>query len=88
MLQQKVFVTNSIGIHSRPAALLVDTATRFSSAITITHGDKSALATSMIKLLSLKVKKGSEITIRTEGPDEADAIAAIAVLIDSKFGEE
>ncbi|HAH62197.1 MAG TPA: phosphocarrier protein HPr [Treponema sp.] len=88
MIQQNITVKNKIGIHSRPAALLVDTASRFKSKITIRNGERSALTTSMVKLLALRVKQDNEITITAEGEDEAEALKALSELIESKFGEE
>jgi phosphocarrier protein HPr len=88
MVQQIITVKNKIGIHSRPAALLVDTASRFKSKITIKSGERSALTTSMVKLLALRVKKDNEITITAEGEDESEAVKALSDLIESNFGEE
>ena len=88
MIQQIITVKNKIGIHSRPAALLVDTASRFKSKITIQNGDRTALTTSMVKLLALRVKKDNEITITAEGEDEEEAVKALSNLIEAKFGEE
>jgi phosphocarrier protein HPr len=88
MVQRIVTVRNKIGIHSRPAALLVDMASRFKSQITIRNGERSAQTTSMVKLLALRVKQDNEITIIAEGEDAADAVKALSDLIESKFGEE
>lgn len=88
MIQQNITVKNKIGIHSRPAALLVDTASRFKSKITIRNGERSTLTTSMVKLLALRVKQDNEITITAEGEDEVEALKALSELIESKFGEE
>jgi len=88
MVQQNITVKNKIGIHSRPAALLVDTASRFKSKITIKNGERSALTTSMVKLLALRVKQDNEITIMAEGEDETEAVKALSELIESNFGED
>jgi phosphocarrier protein HPr len=88
MIQQKVLVRNKIGIHSRPAALLVDTASKFKSKVTVTKGEASASAASMIRLLALKVKQDNEIVVGAEGDDEVEALKAVVGLIESKFGEE
>lgn len=88
MVQRIVTVRNKIGIHSRPAALLVDMASRFKSQITIRNGERSAQTTSMVKLLALRVKQDNEITITAEGEDAAAAVKALSDLIESKFGEE
>lgn len=88
MVEQKITIKNKIGIHARPASMMIETADQFNSKITITHGDRSALATSLTRLLALKVKMDSEVLISAEGDDEQNALDAIISLIESKFGEE
>ena len=88
MVQQKVIVKNSIGIHSRPATLIVDLADKYKSSITIVHGDRTASAHSVIRLLALKVKQDNEILVSAEGEDESEALAAVVGLVGAKFGED
>jgi phosphocarrier protein len=76
----KVFnyvITDEIGIHARPAGMLVKEAKEFSSTITIEANGKKADLTRLMMLLSLGVKKGTEVTITAEGEDEDAAIAAM-----------
>ena len=87
MVQQKVVVRNSIGIHSRPATLLVDLADKYTSNITIVHGERAASAHSLVKLLALRVKMDNEITVSADGEDEKEALAAVVGLVEAKFGE-
>jgi phosphocarrier protein len=87
MVQQKVVVRNSIGIHSRPATLIVDMAEKYKSSITIAHNERTATAHSMVRLLALKVKQDNEILVSAEGEDESDALAAVVGLVEAKFGE-
>jgi phosphotransferase system HPr (HPr) family protein len=88
MISQTLKVHNKIGIHSRPAALLVDASKRYASVITITHGERSATTDSLTRILALRVKMNSEITIQAEGNDENEAIETIVNLINSGFGED
>jgi len=88
MVQQQVVISNSIGIHSRPATLIVDAAEKYTSTITITHGERSASARSLVRLLALKAKLGNMITVTAEGADEKESLVAVVGLIESKFGEE
>jgi phosphocarrier protein HPr len=88
MTSQTVMVTNESGIHARPASLFLQAATSFKSNITITKNEKSGNAKSLLGLLSLGIKKGSEITINAEGEDEKEAVTALVKLVASKFGEE
>ncbi|MCR5213611.1 MAG: HPr family phosphocarrier protein [Eubacterium sp.] len=73
----KYVITDEVGIHARPAGLLVKEAKQFASTITIAKGDKSAKATALMKLMGMGVKKGDEITVTVEGDDEDAAAVAI-----------
>jgi phosphotransferase system HPr (HPr) family protein len=88
MVSQTVIVKNKIGIHSRPAALLVETAEKYESSVTLTNGERSATTASMTKLLALRAKVTNAITVTADGPDESEALKAIVSLIDSGFGED
>lgn len=88
MTSQTVQIINKIGLHARPASMLVTTAGKFESDITIINGERSAIAKSMINLLALRVKMNDIITIQADGDDEQEAIAALVALINSKFGED
>jgi phosphocarrier protein len=79
----KVFnyvIKDEIGIHARPAGMLVKEAKEFSSTITIEANGKKADLTKLMMLLSLGVKKGAEVTITAEGADEDAAIAAMETI--------
>ena len=70
-MEKKDFhVIAETGIHARPATLLVQTASKFSSDITLTYNDKS------VNLKSI-MGQNADVTISADGADEADAIAAI-----------
>lgn len=79
----KVFnyvITDEIGIHARPAGMLVKEAKEFASTIIIEANGKKADLTKLMMLLSLGVKKGAEVTITAEGADEDAAIAAMETI--------
>jgi phosphocarrier protein HPr len=88
MTSQAVQVLNKIGLHARPATMLVSTAEKFESDITIQNGARTATAKSMINLLALRAKMNDIITIEATGCDEEEAVNALVELINSKFGEE
>ena len=77
----KYVITDEVGIHARPAGLLVKEAKQFTSTIMISKGDKSAKATALMKLMGMGVKKGDEITVTVEGDDEDAAAAAIEAFL-------
>ncbi|MBR1672632.1 MAG: HPr family phosphocarrier protein [Fretibacterium sp.] len=70
-------ITDPVGIHARPAGLLVKEAKQFNSTATIIKGDKSAKATSLMKLMGMGVKQGDAVTVQVEGDDEEACAAAI-----------
>ncbi|MFR4352210.1 MAG: HPr family phosphocarrier protein [Roseburia sp.] len=76
-------VKDELGIHARPAGLLVKEAKNFSSKITVKKDDKEADATRLMAVMALGVKKDMTVTVTVEGDDEAEAYTAI-----KKFFEE
>ncbi|MGX7013332.1 phosphocarrier protein HPr [Vagococcus silagei] len=66
------------GIHARPATLLVQTASKFSSDINLEYKGKSVNLKSIMGVMSLGVGQGSDVTITADGADAAEAIEAIA----------
>lgn len=77
MKQFDYTITDPVGIHARPAGLLVKAAKAYASTITITKGEKSAAATKLMALMSMGVKNGDTVHVTVEGSDEAEAAAAI-----------
>lgn len=88
MVEIKLEINNKVGLHARPAALFAQTANKFKSTITVINGDKSANAKSILNVLTLGADKGSVLTIRADGEDADQAIAAIKELHANNFGEK
>lgn len=88
MVERQVTVENSLGIHARPATKIIQAAGGFSSDITLTVDGVSADAKSIMSVMMLAAAHKAEVTIRATGPDEADAVEAIAGLFLKKFDEE
>jgi phosphotransferase system HPr (HPr) family protein len=88
MQQLQLHITNEVGLHARPAAVFVNAASSFTSAIQIrnvTMGSDWADAKSILSLLVLGVEQGHEVELTAEGADESEAIAALGQLIRSDF---
>lgn len=77
MEKREFHVTAETGIHARPATLLVQTASKFSSEVSLQYQDKSVNLKSIMGVMSLGVGQNADITITADGEDEADAMAAI-----------
>ncbi|KRM60371.1 phosphocarrier protein HPr [Paucilactobacillus vaccinostercus DSM 20634] len=71
-------VTAETGIHARPATILVQTASKFSSDVTLQYEGKSVNLKSIMGVMSLGVGQNADVTISAEGQDEKEAIEAIA----------
>jgi len=87
MAERSAKIVNKLGIHARPAAEIVKTASRFGSSITIVRDDLEVNGKSIMGVMMLAAEYGSELLLRADGSDEEDAVSAIAKLIESKFGE-
>lgn len=66
-------ITDEVGIHARPAGLLVKKASEYASNVNICKDGKSADAKRLIGIMGLGVKKGDTVTVNVEGPDEEQA---------------
>ena len=88
MLEKDLTIVNRRGLHARAAAKLVHTAARFSSDITVCREGDEVDAKSILGLLQLGAAEGTEIRVRAEGGDEAEALDSVIALIESRFGEE
>ena len=76
-----------MGLHARPAALFVQTAKQFHCDVKVTHGEREANAKSILGVLTLGANQGAVITIRAEGDDAEQSLAALEALVESNFGE-
>lgn len=65
------------GMHTRPAAIFVKEAARFKSDVMLTSGETTVNGKSIMGILMLALVPGASVTVQTEGPDEADALAAL-----------
>ena len=79
MKQFEYTINDPLGIHARPAGMLVKEAKAFAdTAVTITKGGTTVKATQLMKLMSLGVKQGDVVTVVAEGANEEAAIIAIS----------
>lgn len=86
MVQRKVTVTNRLGIHARPATLLVQTAARFRADIYLSKGDVTRInGKSIMGVMMLAAEQGAEVLVEAEGSDADAALAAVADLLGGDF---
>jgi phosphotransferase system HPr (HPr) family protein len=75
--QATITITDPVGLHARPAAVVVQTAGKYGARIRLEHGEKRADARSVIQLLALGVRQGSPVTVVAEGADAPQALDAV-----------
>lgn len=88
MIERQTEIINRLGLHARAAAKLVHEANQFQSEVTIVKDGEEVDGKSILGILLLAAAQGTEITLRCEGSDEEEALAALAKLIAGRFGED
>lgn len=72
-----VILPAGVDLHARPAATLVRAAMRFQSRTTVAAGDREVDVKSLLSVLGLGAKAGTELTLTADGPDADEALAAL-----------
>ena len=86
MIQKTVVVTNRLGIHARPAALLVQGASRFKADVFLSKGEVQRInGKSIMGVMMLAAEHGAEVLVEADGEDEAEAVESVGHLLASKF---
>jgi phosphocarrier protein len=82
-----VSIINPLGLHARACARIVHIASRFRSTVSLHVKGKRASARNIVAVMLLTASVGSTVRIEVDGPDEAEAMKAIAALFHDGFGE-
>ena len=85
MIEKTLTVTNKLGLHARPSAKVVQTASRFKSEVSLTRGTMTINAKSMLGVMALAAEYGCELILKVDGPDEKDAAKEIIDLFKYQF---
>lgn len=88
MIEREVTVTNRAGIHARPAAMIVQTASRYESKIMLGKDNEEINAKSIMGIITLGAGYDTVLKLTAEGPDEQEAADALATLFENRFQEE
>lgn len=78
MAEKTVTIQNPTGLHARPASLLVQQASKFSSTIKLIKDNKEVDAKSLLGVMSLAVRENDSVTVRAEGTDAEEAVEKVA----------
>ncbi|MBR2020475.1 MAG: HPr family phosphocarrier protein [Clostridia bacterium] len=87
MISRDIVITNTSGLHARPATFFIQKANSYQSRVWVEKDDRKVNAKSLLGVLSLGIAKGMTVTLVADGEDENLAIAGLTELIDSGFSE-
>jgi phosphocarrier protein HPr len=87
MPQLELEIQNRLGLHARASAKLTQTASRFAADVWMSRNGRRVNAKSIMGVMMLAAGKGSRIELEATGEDADAALAALASLINDKFGE-
>ena len=87
MTTKEITISNSVGLHARPATFFIQKANTYKSSIWVEKEERRVNAKSLLGVLSLGIVKGMTITIIADGPDENQAIEGLCALVDAGFAE-
>ncbi|MFM7506684.1 MAG: HPr family phosphocarrier protein [Rubrivivax sp.] len=88
MIQSSITISNKLGLHARASAKLTKLAGSFRSEIHLSRNGRRVNAKSIMGVMMLAAGLGASVDLEVDGPDEAEAMAALRALIDGRFGEE
>lgn len=88
VIKKEFKVSNKLGLHARPAALLAREACRFKSSVLVAKDETEVNGKSVMGLMLLAAESGSTIRITANGPDENEVVAAIGKLFANGFDED
>ncbi|GHF15507.1 PTS sugar transporter subunit IIA [Amycolatopsis deserti] len=80
-------LTNEVGLHARPAAVLARALAGIEAEVSVRLGDQEADAHSVLALMALGARKGDRIQVRAGGPQAAEALRVVQELVEDNFGE-
>ena len=87
MIRANVTISNKLGLHARASAKFTKLAGTFRSEVSMSRGERSVNAKSIMGVMLLAAGLGSEVQSEVNGDDEQSAMFALLALINDKFGE-
>jgi phosphocarrier protein len=85
MITFNYVITDDLGIHARPAGILIREAQKYKSAVTFFHGEKKAEANKVFAIMKLGIKNGNTLGVTVEGADEQEAADAIKQVLEKNL---
>ena len=87
MFTKNVTITNTIGLHARPATFFIQKANSYKCSVWVEKDERKVNAKSLLGVLSLGIAKGMTITLIADGQDEEKAINGLVELVETGFVE-
>ena len=87
MIEKEVIVTNRAGLHTRPASMIVRTASKYKAEFFIQKDGYEINGKSIIGVMTLAAEQGATLLLQFDGPDEEEAFEAMAAIFADGFGE-
>lgn len=88
MIEREVTIRNRAGLHTRPASMLVKTASQFEAEIFLRRDNYEINGKSVIGVMTLAAEQGATLTLVADGTDEEAAAETLVELFEDGFGEE
>lgn len=88
MIEKVLTVTNKLGIHARPAGMIVDITGPAKSDVFIVFEGSKANAKSILNVMMLAIPMGSEVRFEVDGEDEQEVVQRLEALFHDNFNEE
>jgi phosphocarrier protein HPr len=87
-VEREVTIRSKVGLHARPAALVVKAANELPTVVRIAKDGDPVDTRSMLSILALGAEQGDTVTLSAEGPDAEESVASLAALLESDLDAE
>ena len=87
MISRDIVISNTSGLHARPATFFIQKANSYRSSIWIEKDDRKVNAKSLLGVLSLGIAKGMVVTLIADGSDENEAVDGLIALVQTGLAE-
>ncbi len=88
MLSKEIVVTNKLGVHARPAGMIVDITGKSKSDVTLEYDGNRVNAKSILNVMMLAITPGSKVKFIADGEDEAQVLEQLETLFRENFHED
>jgi phosphocarrier protein len=80
---RSIIISNPLGLHARPAAVFVQTASRYSCNVEVERGDIRVSGKSIMGIMMLAAEQGAEIVVTVDGDDAEECLKALTIVLNT-----